>query len=142
MTPEDVQWISELFEGRYGPRYNWPATQLWYLNIVLKAPMQFFPIRTDNALCITSIGLEPWHPQELEAFINTLVSRPNATWEVLELLRESVDWAKKRGCTRWRFQSDTGNDIAPLMKRLGAKEIDPRFAIEFKEVDHGKGKYR
>jgi hypothetical protein len=134
MTPDDVEWGSDLFELRYGPRYNWVATQMWFLNIVLKNPLQFFPIRTDNALCITSMNLEPWHPTELEAFVNVALSRPNATWEVMELLRESINWAKSRHCTRWRFQSDTANDIAPLMKRLGVRSVEPRYLMEFRDV--------
>jgi len=111
---------------------------MWFTNIVLKSPMLFYPIRTENALCITSVGLEPWHPQEIEAFINTLVVRPNYIWEAMELLRESVAWAKDRGATRWRFQSDTGNDIEPLMRRLGARKLEPRFVIDFKETPDGQ----
>jgi hypothetical protein len=129
MVEADLPWLREMFRQRYPDRYNPITTEGWFVNIVLKNPLLFLPIRTDNALLIAMITCLPWLPDEFESNIVCICGKG---WEVVSLLRASIEWAEMRKCVVWRLQSDTDFDIAPLAKRAGATEVSPRFAVRMR----------
>lgn len=105
------------------------ASEAWFRNIVLKGPLMFGAFRTDDAFLICMLSVLPWLPGETECNICFACADDGAMWQLMTLLRFSIDWAKKRKCTIWRLTSDTTYDLGPLALRLGAKEITPRYAL-------------
>lgn len=101
--------------------------------VVLKNPLKFYAIRTDDALCITVMTETPWQPNAREVGVIVVLADWTKVWQTLPLLRASVNWARKRKGVVWRFQSDTEYDIGPLMQRIGAVEDRPRYQINLKE---------
>jgi hypothetical protein len=117
-------WMLGLAQRRYSNRFDFQAGELWVKGIVLRQPMVFLPIRTDNAFCIGMISANPWLPAEWHAHIAMVAAEEGKMWDAMALLRESVEWAKRRKCVDWRMNSQTSFDLAPMARRLGAVE-DP-----------------
>jgi hypothetical protein len=122
-----------LAKQRYSNRTDWAAAEMWFRNIVLKGPMVFLPLRTDHAFLVGMITVVPWRPAEWEAIMMWLCSEDGFMWEALALLREGAAWAKRRKCVEFRISSETTFDIAPLAKRIGAKELRPQWGLRFDE---------
>ena len=129
LTEADIPWLFTLCRKKYSHRYDALSTELWFRNHVLKTPLLYAPMRTDNAFCITMMTTTAWLPQEFEASICFICAEDNAGWEVMKLLRASVEWAKLRRCVAWRMATETDSDLTILARRLGATEISPRFTI-------------
>jgi hypothetical protein len=105
------------------------ATEGWFRNIVLRAPLVFLPVRLDGAFLIGALNIIPWAPGELEANVVLVVADEGRMWEAIELLRLSIDWAKTRRATEWRLTSETEREFGPIALRLGAKELSPRYCL-------------
>jgi hypothetical protein len=120
-----------LFARRYSNRYDAETTENWMREIVLKSMMTFHAVRTDDALCISLLTSYPWLPADKEVYVTVLCADFGKIWQTVPLLRASIDWARRRGALRWRMQSDTENDIGPLLRRVGAKQGHPRFEVNF-----------
>jgi hypothetical protein len=129
MTDEDIPWLTWLCKKRYAADYDSESTIAWFRNIVLKSPLMFYAVRSQDAFVITMISVTPWLPGSIEANIIFICADDDAMWQALRLLRCSVDWARRRKCTLWRLSSDTAYELGPLAKRLGATELSPRYAL-------------
>lgn len=129
LTENDLQWLIFLGKKRYGVDYDYLSVEGWFRNIVLKNPMMFLATRLTNSFQIGLVSLLPWVPSKLEYHVVFICSDDGAMWEAAKLLRQSIDWARKRGCKCWRLSSDTEFDLAPVARRLGATEVSPRFTI-------------
>ena len=129
LTEADIPWMLDLGRRRYSNRFNPMATEGWFRNIVLRAPLVFLPVRLDGAFLIAALNIIPWVPGELEANVVLVVADDGAMWQALELLRFSIDWAKTRRATEWRLTSETEVELGPFAKRLGAKELSPRYCL-------------
>lgn len=130
-TENDVQWLISLGKKKYGLAYDYVTTEGWFRNIVLKSPLMFYPARTANAFIICMMSVEPWTPSDFVCNVVFICADDGAMWEAMKLLRASIEWAKQRKCKKWRLVSDTENDLAMMARRLGAKELSPRFNMEF-----------
>ena len=119
----------DLGRRRYSNRFDLMATEAWFRNIVLRAPLVFLPVRLESAFLIAALNIIPWVPGELEANVVLVVADDGAMWQALDLLRFSIDWAKKRRATEWRLTSETEVELGPFAKRLGAKELSPRYCL-------------
>lgn len=129
MREDDLPWLGYICRKRYSHRYDQEGTEGWFRNIVLKAPLLFYPSRTDNAFTITMLSCVPWLPAEWAADVVFTCADDGAMWEVLSLLRKSIEWARRRRATLWRISSDTDYDIAPLARRVGTHTIGPRHIL-------------
>lgn len=118
---------------RYTTRYDPLATEGWFRNTVLKGPMLFLPVRTDNAFTIAMLSTNPWIPWEFECHNLLTCADEGCIWEVLALLRATIEWARKRKVTWWKIASDTEFDLAPIARRLGATEQITRLALRLNE---------
>ena len=114
---------------RYDNRFDAQSTEAWYRNVVLKSPLVFHAIRTDNAFAVTLLSCVPWIPTEFEANVILLCCDDEAMWEGLKCLRSSIEWARSRKCTFWKMAGDTDYDLTKLARRLGAKDISPRTVL-------------
>lgn len=134
MGEKDLRWLDYLCLKRYSHRYDQEGTEIWFLNTVLKSPILFYPIRTDNAFTITMLSCVPWLPLEWNADVVFTCADETSTnaqpiWEVIRLLRRSIEWSRKRNVAWWRISSDTEYNIAPLARRIGADKISSRFCL-------------
>jgi hypothetical protein len=131
MSDEDIPWLTWLCKKRYAADYDSESTTAWFRNIVLKSPLMFYAVRSQDAFVVTMISVTPWLPNSIEANVVFVCADDDAMWQALRLLRCSIDWARRRKCTLWRLSSDTGNELGPLAKRLGAVEVSPRYVLHF-----------
>lgn len=129
LAEEDLPWLTYLCKKRYSHDFDSETTTAWFKNIVLKSPLMFYAIRTQDAFCITLISVTPWLPNSIEANMVFLCADDDCMWQAIRLLRSSIDWAKRRHCTLWRLSSDTDYDLSPLAMRLGATEQTPRYIL-------------
>lgn len=129
---DDVPWMASLALRRYPGNYDIEAAEMWVRNIVLKQPMVFYPTRTDHAFMITLVSLLPWLPAEPEATVVMICAEENAIWDCVRLARASLNWAIKRNCARWAFNSDTKYDIGPIADRLGLVTRSPRYMVNIR----------
>jgi hypothetical protein len=104
----------------------------WMRNIVLKQPMVFLPIRTADAFLIAILAVIPWLPADMECNVALVYAEDGKMWEAVALIRESLAWAKRRGCAEWHISSESVFDLAPIAKRVGAEECPPRWRVRFK----------
>lgn len=128
----DIPWMAALAERRYPRNYDIEAAEMWMRNIVLRQPMVFYPIRTDHAFMVTMVSLLPWTPGEPEAMVCLLCSEEGHIWDGVKLARASLEWALRRNCARWGFNSDTEFDIGPIVKRMGLVERCPRYVVNLR----------
>jgi|HubBroStandDraft_6_1064221.scaffolds.fasta_scaffold00529_23 hypothetical protein len=129
LTEADIAWMLDLGRRRYSNRFDPMATEGWFRNIVLRAPLVFLPVRLDGAFLIAALNIIPWAPGELEANVVLVVADEGRMWQALELLRFSIDWAKMRRATEWRLTSETEVEFGPFARRLGANELSPRYCL-------------
>lgn len=124
-----MPWMLDLARRRYSDRFDLQATEQWFRNIVLKGPLLFWPVRSDNAFLVAMLSCVPWLPADLECNIALLCADDGCLWEAMALARASVDWARRRRCTTWRCVSETDYDLGPLALRLGADEVSARYVL-------------
>jgi hypothetical protein len=134
MTEADIPWLFYLCRKKYANTYDAIATEIWFRNTVLKNALIYCPQRTENAFCISNIYTMPWSSTEFEACVLFICADDGAHWEVMKLLRASVEWAKFRRCVAWRCASETDSDLTAFARRVGATELSPRFTIR---LQHG-----
>jgi hypothetical protein len=82
-----------------------------------------------NAFSISMLSVVPWLPSEFECNVVAICAEDGCMWEGVKCLRDSIEWARKRKARRWRIVSETGYDLEQIAKRLGAKEIMPRWEM-------------
>lgn len=129
MREGDLSWLAYLCRKRYSHKYDQEGTEGWFCNIVLKSPLLFYPARTDHAFTITMLSCVPWLPTEWAADVVFTCADDGGMWEVLSLLRASIEWAHKRRASVWRIMSDTEYDVSALARRVGAIEVMPRYVL-------------
>ena len=129
LTENDLPWLHILFKKKYAAEFDSMTTESWFRNIVLKNPMMFYPVRLSNSFLIAMLSTLPWLPSQFDCNIICVCADDGFMWETIKLLRGSIDWARKRKCKHWMLASDTAFDLAPMAKRLNAKELWPRFMI-------------
>lgn len=127
----DCEWMLELGKRRYSNEFDFQATELWFRNLVMRGPLMFLPMRTDNSFCISMLSTTPWRPSDPECNVALVAAEADCMWEAIALLRESIAWAKRRKCRLWRISSETGYDLRAIATRLGATSPDSRWVLKF-----------
>lgn len=121
--------MHDVGDRRYHERYDRLGVEGWVRNIVLKGPMMFLPLRSDNAFLIAMLSTTPWMPAVPECNIALVCADEGAMWEAVMLLRASIEWAKRRKCSLWRVSSETDFDLEPIAFKLGAREKQARYVL-------------
>lgn len=122
--------MHRLFRLRYPNSYDSISAENWFVETVLKCPTLFLPIRTKDAFLIAFLTNTPWCPNDFRVHVTVVCADHGKIWQTPTLLRYSINWARRRNASEWHFQSDTPHDIGPLMRRVGAKGIAPRYRLE------------
>ena len=92
-TEQDVLWVVWLGRKRYPKNYDPWGAEGWLRNAVLRQPLMFLPMRTQNAFCVSMVSVKPWTPSENECHVAALCADDGAMTEAIKLLRWSVEWA-------------------------------------------------
>jgi hypothetical protein len=137
LEERDRPWLVDLCKRRYPPHYDAETSDAWLRNVVLKNPIQYYATRTRDAFQITNLTTTPWTPAFFKADIVFICADKGKAWQVLPLLKDSIQWARDRHAVAWRFETETEFDLAPIMKRLGAVVLTPRYGLSLREVPHG-----
>lgn len=119
----------ELGRRRYPNRWDAMAVESWFRGTVLKSPMIYLNVRLDNAFLIGVINIIPWVPQDLEFTVALICADDGKLWEVVTLLRFSIEWSRRRKIAEWRLSSETEFEFGALAKRLGAIALSPRYSL-------------
>ena len=114
---------------RYTQTADAMALEAWFRGVVLKQPVIHLAVRSDNAFVIGVINVVPWIPGEMELALILVCADEGAMWELIELLRFSMEWAKLRRCTDWQISSITQFDFEPIAKRLGPVTVIPHYKL-------------
>ena len=130
LDEKDRGWCVDLCKRKYPPHYDTSTAEAWIINVVLKNPLSFYATRTNDAFQITNISSTAWTPTILRADIVAVCADTGKMWQVLPLLKDSIRWAKERKIHIWRFETETEFDLTPIMHRLGAKTMTPRWNLE------------
>ena len=131
LTEDDLPWLHPLFAKRY-PGHDAYTTERWFRAVVCKDAMNMFAVRTDGAFLVAMHTILPWMPKDGEVNIVCICADDHAGWQVIALLRKSIEWARHRNAAKWRLTSDTSYDIWPLALRVGATSLRPRYEIDFR----------
>jgi hypothetical protein len=119
--------VLSLSSERY--RHFDPGRTLLWLMATVQSPTALC-LRTDRAFLIQNIITPAWHPREPEAHVLFLCAEPKAHWDAMRLVKESVRWAKEKGCLRWWICSETENSIEALARRMGAEPAVMRYKLD------------
>lgn len=119
----------ELGKRKYSNKFDFMTVENWFRQIVMRSPLMFLPLRTENAFLIALLSTTPWDGGA-EANVVLLCADHNAGWQAMTLLKESINWARRRKASVWRITSETEFDLKNLALRLGAREITPRYSLE------------
>ena len=131
LTERDLPWLHRLFKKRY-PNHDALTTERWFLNVCCRDALNLLAIRTDDAILVAMNTVLPWIPEEPEVNIVCIAADDDAGFQIVTLLRKSIEWARLRKAARWRLTSDMPYDVWPLAKRVGAREIRPRYEIDLR----------
>lgn len=94
--------------------------------------------RSADAFQITSLTTTPWTPQAYQAEVMAICADHGKMWQAVKLLRDSIQWARDRRAVGWNFSTETQYDLAPIMKRLGAVALTPRYRLDLKSKRNGR----
>lgn len=118
-----------LAKRRYDEAYDFIGAEMWFRNIVLKSPMVYLPIRSQDAFAIGMLSTVPWRPQEVECNVVMVCADFGALWQAVTLMRATLEWAKRRKCIKWRVTSETDFDLGPIAIKLGAEKEPSRYVV-------------
>jgi hypothetical protein len=125
----DIPWLLDLGRRRYSVEFDAHCTEAWFKNIVLKSPLIFFAMRTDKAFMICNLIKDAWLPGVMICNNMMLNSEAGAVWEEVALVREAIEWARKRRCAEFRIWSDTEVDLQAIAVRVGAMPSAVRYTV-------------
>jgi hypothetical protein len=133
LVEDDLPWLHNLFSKRYPDRYDAATTERWFRSVVVKDAMHMYAARTNDAFVVAMMVTMPWLPGHPEVNVVGICADDGAGWQVIKLLRGSIDWARKRNAAVWRLSSDTMYDVWALAERVGAHHVRPRYEINLRE---------
>ena len=132
LTQEDLPWLRYICRKRYSDTYDAYTTERWFVERVLKEPLQWYAVRTSDAFLLAIITSQAWRPRDWYVDPVFICADDGAMWQAMALLRASQRWGEMRGCRYWRLCGDTDFDLTPMGLRLGAKLVFPRIVKELK----------
>jgi hypothetical protein len=121
--------VVDLCLRRYPPHFDIETATVWVINNVLKNPIQYYATRSADAFQITNLTTTPWTPKTFKADVVAVCADHGKVWQLLNLFRDSIDWARQRNAAAWRFETETAYDLKAIMQRLGAADLTPRYQL-------------
>jgi hypothetical protein len=128
VTPMDIEFVAELAMAAYPGRYKSRESAYDIVTKLAFGDLPFF-MRTDNAFCLGDIVQDIYHEDVWRAYMVTMAWESGHSFQGMKLLRALVKWAHGRGASL-TFGTDTGVDLAPFAKRLGAVLEPPSYRLD------------
>lgn len=100
----------------------------WLRSIIGKPNVAF--LRDGDSFIIASITQSFWSPPRCYLLFVFGKPHPGRIWEVCRLMKAVDAWRKHLGAEGFYFGEDTGVDLGPIAKRLGAKMARPSWQLE------------
>jgi len=119
-TADDLDRIFEISREAY-PQYQIDQEECrqWALR-ALQNPDVLIAVG-ERSFGISGVSAPFWAPSKRRGVMVFLASTNGSGYEPCALLRYMVKWAlKDRGATTYHFGEDTGANLAPLARRVGA----------------------
>jgi hypothetical protein len=126
LIKDDLPWMIELARRRFRA-FDPVAAQSWFVNEVMTND-RYFAVRTEDAFLIAVLSSMPW-TSRTEAIVLILITADGKPWQVVRLLRESINWARRRKAAHWHFWMDDA-DAGALARRVGARENTNRYRVD------------
>ena len=122
--------MTDICVRRYPQNYDLKTTERWLKQTVLPQSLIYYAARTDDAFCVSMVAVAPWTPSDFRCEVCIIGADVGHVWQCIPLLKASIAWARGRKCVSWHCDSATSQEIGPLMKRVGATAIEPRYRME------------
>jgi hypothetical protein len=139
-TLDDVDFLLQVAEHRYGPAdFDRKAVKAWLIErIPQDSIIAFFRGRHSAGCC--HVGVRYMAPTHLQCYLTVIASIPqkSLSMEPFRILEHMVDWARSKGATKFWFSDITGNDLAPFVRHLGAREAGRNYVVD---LDPDAGRY-
>jgi len=120
ITADDIPWVAWLCRTRYDMVNYDEKGGLVALTQAMRLDTAV-AWRTDHGFLVGNITTTLWMPKYRTLHVLALCVEEGHHWAAIELLRGSIEWARKRGCRRWLFNSDTDHRVDALAFRVGAQ---------------------
>lgn len=138
-TPDDVDFLMQVAEHRYGPKdFDRPSGRAWALARLTDPTMAFF--RGERSFGICHIAQRYMAPDRWQAYLTIIASIPskNLSMEPYRICEAMAVWAKEKGATKFWFSDITGYDLEPMVRHLGARFAGKNYVLD---LDDKGGRY-
>lgn len=125
-TLEDLDWLLDLARERY-PYFEEDGARTWLTNVLTNQDV--LCIRGEYGALVACAHVLMWNPKKPQVHMVFVVARPNRAFEGYRMLEIMVQWARSLGASA-HFGEETGIDLAPYARRLGAAMDRPSWRVE------------
>lgn len=129
-TEEDVPWLCEIGKRTYEDLvdgYDEKAAAEWAM-ICVKSP-QVIVVRGEGVAAFAVLGSDPWAPQKIYCEIVHLFGRSVSPMEAFRVVQAIDERRRKAGIDKL-YAGSLFADLSPIMRRLGARQLNPYWVIE------------
>lgn len=130
-VPEDIDFLMEVAEHRYGPKdFDRVQGRAWTLARLSEPTMAFFRGRHSFGVC--HITKHYMAPTKWQAFLTVMASIPQKTMsmEPYRICEAMVEWAQSKNATKFWFSDITGHDLAPMVRHLGGRRAGHTYVVD------------
>lgn len=128
-TVADIPAILAISRDSYTIVSDWEQTEAWMHRMINHPDCMF--VLSDNGYGVATLMAPFWAPGDLQGHMVILASRSGSSgMQGCALVRAMASWAKSRGAKVFRFGSETGIDLGPIARRLGARQNAPNYTMD------------
>lgn len=129
-TLQDIPFLLDVARAAYAQEFD-EANVRKFLVAAIPAPSMLV-LRSNNGLIVASIARQFWGgpPEAYVQFIACARPSRGLVGEGVALLRAVDTWRRERGAENLHFGEQTGINMAPLARRLGAVQQTPSYIIK------------
>jgi len=128
-TEADFDRIIGMARAVYADDFDEQATRQWGLE-ALRSPKVLIAVG-ERGFGVAGVSAPFYAPRRLRGIMMFLASTGAAGYEPCAILRYMVTWAKERGAVSFAFGEETGVNLEPLARRVGASKDRDSYVIRF-----------
>lgn len=126
-TASDIPFLLAIAQKAYPEGFDVAASKAW-LEKVITLPNALV-LRRERSGLVASLTTNFWQPSVLRCAVVFLAGDDPSPWELMSLVRASIEWGKQSGAKTWRLLNErNGVDISAIAARVGAR---PLLATDF-----------
>ena len=132
-TVEDIPRILEMADSAY-PEQEWDAESVarWG-EVALQSP-NVLCLVGDRAFGLSTVTSPFYNPKLVRGYMVFLAGVEGCGWEPCKILRAMVSWAlQEKGAASYHLGEQTGIDLSPLAKRVGAALDSASYVVKRKQ---------